>query len=65
METSSDLQSSRRLVGNPRSVCPSLFFVPLLLTPFPGAAFLTQTVALDDQTNIKFEIWDTVRLPRL
>ncbi|KAI5453397.1 GTP-binding protein of the rab/ypt [Naganishia albida] len=24
-----------------------------------GAAFLTQTVALNDETNIKFEIWDT------
>jgi len=24
------------------------------------AAFLTQTVTLDDSTNIKFEIWDTV-----
>ena len=24
------------------------------------AAFLTQTVSLDDNTNIKFEIWDTV-----
>ncbi|GHJ87175.1 hypothetical protein NliqN6_3577 [Naganishia liquefaciens] len=24
-----------------------------------GAAFLTQTVALDDETNVKFEIWDT------
>lgn len=24
-----------------------------------GAAFLTQTIALDDQTTVKFEIWDT------
>ncbi|KAK9479962.1 ras family-domain-containing protein [Lipomyces japonicus] len=24
-----------------------------------GAAFLTQTIALDDSTTIKFEIWDT------
>lgn len=24
-----------------------------------GAAFLTQTVCLDDTTNVKFEIWDT------
>eukprot|EP01087_Luapelamoeba_hula_P008825 TRINITY_DN2238_c0_g1_i2.p1 TRINITY_DN2238_c0_g1~~TRINITY_DN2238_c0_g1_i2.p1 ORF type:complete len:131 (+),score=22.26 TRINITY_DN2238_c0_g1_i2:58-450(+) len=24
-----------------------------------GAAFLTQTVALSDQTMVKFEIWDT------
>lgn len=24
-----------------------------------GAAFLTQTVALDDSTTVKFEIWDT------
>ncbi|CAG8488558.1 16726_t:CDS:2, partial [Cetraspora pellucida] len=24
-----------------------------------GAAFLTQTVALDDNTTVKFEIWDT------
>jgi hypothetical protein len=24
------------------------------------AAFLTQTVELDDKTSIKFEIWDTV-----
>jgi Ras-related protein Rab-5C len=24
-----------------------------------GAAFLTQTLALDEQTTVKFEIWDT------
>ncbi len=24
-----------------------------------GAAFLTQTIALDDTTTVKFEIWDT------
>ncbi|EME49196.1 hypothetical protein DOTSEDRAFT_68068 [Dothistroma septosporum NZE10] len=24
-----------------------------------GAAFLTQTIALDEQTTVKFEIWDT------
>jgi len=24
-----------------------------------GAAFLTQTIALDDKTTVKFEIWDT------
>ena len=24
-----------------------------------GAAFLTQTIALDDHTTVKFEIWDT------
>ena len=24
-----------------------------------GAAFLTQTIALDDSTTVKFEIWDT------
>lgn len=24
-----------------------------------GAAFLTQTIALDDLTTVKFEIWDT------
>ena len=24
-----------------------------------GAAFLTQTISLDDTTTIKFEIWDT------
>lgn len=24
-----------------------------------GAAFLTQTIALDDNTTVKFEIWDT------
>lgn len=30
---------------------------PLLL-PLPAAAFLTQTVCLDD-TTVKFEIWDT------
>ena len=24
-----------------------------------GAAFLTQTVALDENTTVKFEIWDT------
>ena len=23
-----------------------------------GAAFLTQTIALDEQTTVKFEIWD-------
>jgi hypothetical protein len=28
-----------------------------------GAAFLTQSVGLDDETTVKFEIWDTVRLP--
>jgi len=27
--------------------------------PTIGAAFLTQTVALDDTTSVKFEIWDT------
>lgn len=25
-----------------------------------SAAFLTQTIALDESTNIKYEIWDTV-----
>lgn len=29
------------------------------------AAFLTQTVKLDDATNIKFEIWDTVSRRKL
>ena len=24
-----------------------------------GAAFLTQTISLDDTTTVKFEIWDT------
>ena len=24
-----------------------------------GAAFLTQTISLDDATTVKFEIWDT------
>ena len=24
-----------------------------------GAAFLTQTIALDENTTVKFEIWDT------
>ncbi len=24
-----------------------------------GAAFLTQTISLDDSTTVKFEIWDT------
>ena len=24
-----------------------------------GAAFLTQTIALDESTTVKFEIWDT------
>jgi hypothetical protein len=26
-----------------------------------GAAFLTQSLTLEDSTQIKFEIWDTVR----
>lgn len=34
-----------------------LTVAPLLL-PVPAAAFLTQTVCLDD-TTVKFEIWDT------
>jgi len=28
-----------------------------------GAAFLTQTVTLEDGQDIKFEIWDTVSFP--
>lgn len=33
--------------------------MPVCLSyPFPPAAFLTQTVCLDD-TTVKFEIWDT------
>ena len=36
-----------------------LIFTPLIKNPLlPTAAFLTQTVALDDAT-VKFEIWDT------
>lgn len=29
----------------------------LLPSNLPAAAFLTQTVTLDDQTTVKFEIW--------
>ncbi len=31
--------------------------------PDPGAAFLTQSLTLEDGTAIKFEIWDTVSPP--
>lgn len=34
------------------------YFVMTQHSPLPPAAFLTQTVCLDD-TTVKFEIWDT------
>lgn len=36
----------------------SLKFDPSVSVSLPTAAFLTQTVCLDD-TTVKFEIWDT------
>jgi small GTP-binding protein len=45
-------------------------YASMMLTPYQdqfddyrestiGAAFLTQTIALDESTTVKFEIWDT------
>ena len=40
------------------------YFTPLIQESTIGAAFLTQTVCLDD-TTVKFEIWDTAGQERL
>ena len=46
------LATANSLVAAPANQCLTFFVV------FAGAAFLTQTVALND-TTVKFEIWDT------
>lgn len=40
------------------------YSAPLIQESTIGAAFLTQTVCLDD-TTVKFEIWDTAGQERL
>lgn len=41
----------------PLEVCLRRPLEPTLLIDCGVAAFLTQTVTLDDQTSVKFEIW--------
>ncbi len=57
----------QQLVYPPVQRCPGAKWLLILLKDqfddyresTIGAAFLTQTISLDDATTVKFEIWDT------